>query len=84
MIVDLDAHQGNGHERDHLNDPDCYIVDAYNHGIYPASHPIYVTVRSSTAKAALVILKSARSCCGVSSYFGSGTVVLAYLSQHLQ
>lgn len=35
MIIDLDAHQGNGHERDALNDPDIYIIDAYNHGIYP-------------------------------------------------
>ena len=35
MIIDLDAHQGNGHERDHMDDPDTYIVDAYNHGIYP-------------------------------------------------
>ena len=35
MIVDLDAHQGNGHERDHLDDPDVFIVDMYNHRIYP-------------------------------------------------
>ena len=35
LIIDLDAHQGNGHERDALNDPDIYIIDAYNHGIYP-------------------------------------------------
>ena len=35
MIVDLDAHQGNGHERDHMEDPETYIVDFYNHGIYP-------------------------------------------------
>ena len=35
MIVDLDAHQGNGYERDHINDPECFIVDAYNHGVYP-------------------------------------------------
>ena len=35
MIVDLDAHQGNGHERDHLHDENTFIVDAYNHGIYP-------------------------------------------------
>ena len=35
MIIDLDAHQGNGHERDHLNNEDVYIVDAYNHRIYP-------------------------------------------------
>lgn len=35
MIIDLDAHQGNGHERDFLKDPNTYIVDAYHHGIYP-------------------------------------------------
>ena len=35
MIVDLDAHQGNGHERDHMHDDQTYIVDAYNHSIYP-------------------------------------------------
>ena len=35
MIIDLDAHQGNGHERDFLGDPNVMIVDAYNHSIYP-------------------------------------------------
>eukprot|EP00347_Sterkiella_histriomuscorum_P021768 403332831 len=35
MIIDLDAHQGNGHERDFLRDPDVHIVDAYNPNIYP-------------------------------------------------
>lgn len=35
MIIDLDAHQGNGHERDFLNDQNAYIIDAYNHRIYP-------------------------------------------------
>jgi histone deacetylase 11 len=35
MIVDLDAHQGNGHERDHMDDENTYILDAYNHNIYP-------------------------------------------------
>ena len=35
MIVDLDAHQGNGHERDHIGDPDTFIMDCYNHRIYP-------------------------------------------------
>ena len=35
LIIDLDANQGNGHERDHLNREDIYIVDAYNHNIYP-------------------------------------------------
>ena len=35
MIVDLDAHQGNGYERDLQNDPNVFILDAYNHSIYP-------------------------------------------------
>ncbi|XP_045164224.2 histone deacetylase 11-like isoform X2 [Mercenaria mercenaria] len=35
MIVDLDAHQGNGHERDFMNDESVYIMDVYNRGIYP-------------------------------------------------
>lgn len=35
MIIDLDAHQGNGHERDFLGDPDVFIVDMYNYKIYP-------------------------------------------------
>ena len=35
MIVYLDAHQGNGHERDHLGDDLTYIVDFYNHNLYP-------------------------------------------------
>ncbi len=35
MIVDLDAHQGNGHERDFLGDERVYILDMYNRWIYP-------------------------------------------------
>lgn len=35
MIVDLDAHQGNGHERDFFNDPLTHIVDLFNPNIYP-------------------------------------------------
>ena len=35
MIIDLDAHQGNGHERDLGSDPGVFILDMYNHGIYP-------------------------------------------------
>ncbi len=35
MIIDLDAHQGNGHERDFKDDLHTYIVDAYNIRIYP-------------------------------------------------
>ena len=35
LIIDLDAHQGNGHERDHMDKGKYYIIDAYNHRIYP-------------------------------------------------
>ncbi|XP_070559323.1 histone deacetylase 11-like isoform X2 [Ptychodera flava] len=35
MIVDLDAHQGNGHERDFMEDNRVYIMDVYNRHIYP-------------------------------------------------
>uniref|UniRef100_A0A671TER1 Histone deacetylase 11-like n=1 Tax=Sinocyclocheilus anshuiensis TaxID=1608454 RepID=A0A671TER1_9TELE len=34
-IIDLDAHQGNGHERDFLEDGRVYIMDVYNRHIYP-------------------------------------------------
>ncbi|XP_059592120.1 histone deacetylase 2 isoform X2 [Vitis vinifera] len=36
MIIDLDAHQGNGHELDFSNDRRVYILDMYNPGIYPS------------------------------------------------
>lgn len=35
MIVDLDAHQGNGYERDFQDDLKVYVLDVYNKGIYP-------------------------------------------------
>lgn len=35
MIVDLDAHQGNGYQRDFLGVPEVYIMDMYNKNIYP-------------------------------------------------
>ncbi|XP_016088119.1 histone deacetylase 11 isoform X2 [Sinocyclocheilus grahami] len=34
-IIDLDAHQGNGHELDFLEDRRVYIMDVYNRHIYP-------------------------------------------------
>lgn len=39
MIIDLDAHQGNGHGSDFINDEDVYIVDMYNSLIYPNDTP---------------------------------------------
>lgn len=35
MIIDLDAHQGDGHERDFAGDKDVYIVDMYNKDAFP-------------------------------------------------
>ena len=35
LVIDLDAHQGNGHERDLGKDDDVHIIDAYNPFIYP-------------------------------------------------
>ncbi|KAF9613996.1 hypothetical protein IFM89_014796 [Coptis chinensis] len=35
MIIDLDAHQGNGHEMDFSNDRRVFILDMYNPDIYP-------------------------------------------------
>jgi histone deacetylase 11 len=35
MVIDCDAHQGNGYERDFIRDNGVYIVDFYNHKIYP-------------------------------------------------
>ncbi|OWM63430.1 hypothetical protein CDL15_Pgr022175 [Punica granatum] len=35
MIIDLDAHQGNGHETDFANDRRVYILDMFNPQIYP-------------------------------------------------
>jgi len=38
MIVDLDAHQGNGHERDFLGDETVFIMDMYSSPNYPSDH----------------------------------------------
>eukprot|EP00262_Sarcandra_glabra_P002660 TRINITY_DN13066_c0_g1_i1.p1 TRINITY_DN13066_c0_g1~~TRINITY_DN13066_c0_g1_i1.p1 ORF type:complete len:361 (-),score=66.12 TRINITY_DN13066_c0_g1_i1:93-1175(-) len=38
MIIDLDAHQGNGHEMDFSNDRRVYILDMYNTEIYPQDY----------------------------------------------
>jgi histone deacetylase 11 len=35
MIIDLDAHQGNGHERDFMDDDSVFVFDAFNPHIYP-------------------------------------------------
>lgn len=35
MIIDLDAHQGNGYAKDFFSDSEVFIVDVYNPAIYP-------------------------------------------------
>lgn len=35
VIIDLDAHQGNGLERIFYHDPTVYILDMYNQDVYP-------------------------------------------------
>lgn len=35
MIVDLDAHQGNGYETDFGENDNVYVMDVYNKWIYP-------------------------------------------------
>lgn len=43
-IIDLDAHQGNGHETDFLGDERVHILDVYNRDVFP---------RDTAAKAAI-------------------------------
>ncbi|CAD8126424.1 unnamed protein product [Paramecium sonneborni] len=38
VIIDLDAHQGNGYQRDFHHDSSVYIIDFYNPYIYPGDH----------------------------------------------
>ncbi|KAH8358437.1 hypothetical protein KR093_000262 [Drosophila rubida] len=45
MIIDLDAHQGNGHERDFKNVDSVYILDMYNAYIYPRDHDAKLSIR---------------------------------------
>ena len=35
LIIDLDAHQGNGIAIDHMVNSKYYVLDAYNHSILP-------------------------------------------------
>ncbi|KAH8417087.1 hypothetical protein KR222_002959 [Zaprionus bogoriensis] len=45
MIVDLDAHQGNGHERDFKDAEAVYILDMYNAFIYPRDQEAKRSIR---------------------------------------
>jgi histone deacetylase 11 len=67
LIVDLDAHQGNGHESICGKDPNVFIYDIYNEDIYPGNDPAkkYINYPNTpqvpsgiTGKKYLAILKS--------------------------
>ncbi|CAB3225474.1 unnamed protein product [Arctia plantaginis] len=45
MIVDLDAHQGNGYQHDFLSVPEVYIMDMYNKDIYPRDRDAKKAIR---------------------------------------
>ncbi|GBP86809.1 Histone deacetylase 11 [Eumeta japonica] len=53
MILDLDAHQGNGYQRDFLGVPEVYIIDMYNRHIYPNDKHAKQAIRRRNLKAAL-------------------------------
>jgi len=63
MIIDLDAHQGNGHERDKLllRDQNLFILDMYNEDIYPGD---------VKARAAIDTERRLRSGTGDEEYLG--------------
>ncbi|CAI6006368.1 unnamed protein product, partial [Closterium sp. NIES-65] len=67
LIVDLDAHQGNGHETDWMGDADVFIVDVYNAAIFPRDHQ---------AKEAIRIAKELRSGTGTTQYLDAVTQAL--------
>lgn len=48
MIIDLDAHQGDGHESDLVDDPEVFTIDFYGRDIYP-SGPLARKLRSKIA-----------------------------------
>ncbi|CAH0663703.1 unnamed protein product [Chilo suppressalis] len=45
MIVDLDAHQGNGYQHDFLGVPEVYIMDMYNRHIFPRDKEAKLAIR---------------------------------------
>lgn len=47
MIIDLDAHQGNGHEADFDKDDQVYIMDVYNAHIYPRDRKVKSAIKKN-------------------------------------
>ncbi|CAD6193891.1 unnamed protein product [Caenorhabditis auriculariae] len=39
LILDVDAHQGNGYEQDFAEDSEVYIIDVFNPNVYPRDRP---------------------------------------------
>lgn len=46
MIVDLDAHRGDGHETDFLGDDSVYVFDCYTAGIFPGEDASSAAIRT--------------------------------------
>ncbi|RUS33836.1 hypothetical protein BC938DRAFT_483565 [Jimgerdemannia flammicorona] len=47
MIIDLDAHQGNGHERDFMHDNRVHILDCFNSRIFPNDTAVLRAISTS-------------------------------------
>ncbi|XP_058812442.1 histone deacetylase 11 isoform X2 [Topomyia yanbarensis] len=45
LILDLDAHQGNGYARDLMDDSSVFIMDMYNYRIYPKDQEAKLAIR---------------------------------------
>ena len=54
MIIDLDAHQGDGHERDLGDDPEVFTVDLYGGDNYPWAHDLRPKIEVDRPLPALV------------------------------
>ncbi|XP_067930521.1 histone deacetylase 11-like [Watersipora subatra] len=57
LIIDLDAHQGNGHEADFLTDDWVQTFDMYNPNIFPGNQAQYLVI-GSTLKLTLSYLSN--------------------------
>jgi len=91
MIIDLDAHQGNGFERDKMESKDAnlFIVDVYNRNIYPgdeeAKAAIDISCELKSWVADVEYLKTLRQALDIAFekftpqiiYFNAGADVLA-------
>jgi len=58
MIIDLDAHQGNGHENDFMHDTRVYIFDMFNDQIYPNDVQAIEYYENNSSRGKMVRLRS--------------------------